>query len=122
MQWFFATEAPETPEELRTMLITNRALDGGITFEERCAQFENHYAARDLTCPCCEAGGKCETCTHALRWDEWERDRAELADELPKGEEVLPRGRAGSWHHRSCDVYSTHWALARRQVPLNVIK
>ena len=107
-RWFFATAAPNTPPELSSFTMTDRVLDDEKTFESLCIQFERTYASEGYACECCQ-GHSCQSCTHARGWHVCERDCEE-------------RWRAGTLHEGVLDIHSTLWALARRLVPLHVLK
>ena len=126
-RWFFQTEAPYTPEDLQRFTMMDRALDkDGETFENMCLRFEQAYAAdaRGLLCECCSGttASKCEACLYATGWHVCDKDRAKLADSLAPGEAPDLRWREGTLHGGKVDVQSNLWTLARRLVPLHVLK
>ena len=88
--------------------MTDRVLDDEKTFESLCIQFERTYASEGYACECCQ-GHSCQSCTHARGWHVCERDCEE-------------HWRAGTLHEGVLDIHSTLWALARRLVPLHVLK
>ncbi len=124
-RWTFATTAPHTPEELRTFTMCDRTLDNNLTMEGLCLKFEAAYRAADVCCPCCEdSGDQCESCKHALGWHICAKDVAELqaAEGLGDDETAEERWRTGTLHSGKLDVMNTLWTLARRLVPLAVLR
>ena len=117
--WTFHTQAPHTPPELQSFSVTNGQLADNDTYEARCSAYEQAY--EEYACECCRelerAGaqdprqpGPCGSCLHAVGWHRCDQD------------ELEERWRAGSLHNGHFDVASTLWALARRLVPLDVLK
>ena len=61
---------------------------------------------------------KCAACVHARGWHTCEKDRAAMGPE----ENVERKWRAGSLHSGKLDIEGVLWTLARRLVPLEVLK
>ena len=103
--------------------MTGRTLDSANTFEDMCVAFEQAYAQdpAGLLCECCQDVG-CESCKHALGWHVCQRDREAFGTDLGPLEEPLEKRKAGTLHGDKFDVESNLWSLARRLVPLHVIK
>ena len=103
--------------------MTGRSLDAATTFEDMCVAFEQAYAQdpAGLLCECCQQVG-CDACKHALGWHVCQCDRDALGDELGPLEEPELRWKAGTLHAITFDVESNLWFLARRLVPLHVLK
>ena len=106
--------------------MTGRTLDSANsanTFEEMCITFEQAYAQdpAGLLCECCQDVG-CESCEHALGWHVCQRDRHALGESSDPLEEPEQKWKAGSLHGGTFDVDSNLWCLARRLVPLHVMK
>ena len=122
-RWFFMTAAPNTPDRLRRFSMTGRCLDAATTFEDMCVAFEQAYAQgpAGLLCECCQSAG-CESCQHALGWHVCQRDREALGSTLDPLEDPEEKRKAGTLHGSKFDVESNLWVLARRLVPLHVIK
>ena len=126
-RWTFETGAPHTPEALQRFSMVDRVVEDNKTMEEMCVAFERAYASQGKCCPCCEnLGSQCATCSHALGWHVCDKDVATLRLEVPleEREEVTAeaRWRAGTLHNGRLDVEGTLWTLARRLVPLVVLK
>ena len=122
-RWLFTTAAPNTPERLRQFTMAGRSLDADTTFENMRVAFEQAYAQdpAGLLCECCQEAG-CESCQHALGWHVCQRDREALGADLGPLEEPNEKWKAGTLHGDKFDVQSNLWVLARRLVPLHVIK
>ena len=116
--WLFQTTAPDTPEHLQTIEITDGMLSDNETFEQLCKAYETAY--EEYVCECCLGmephGGDalqeacpCPYCLHAVGWHQ--------CDKYSR-----PYWREGSLYAGKLDVTSTLWTLARRLVPLEVIK
>ena len=122
-RWFFETAAPYIPEELMRFSMTERSLDAETTFEAMCLAFERAYAGNPdgVLCECCQSPG-CEVCKHATRWHIYDRDREAQAAVLREDQEPMPRWKAGTLHAGKLDIHNTLWTLARRLVPLEVLK
>ena len=103
--------------------MTGRNLDASSTFEEMCVAFEQAYAQdpTGLLCECCQAAG-CESCKHALGWHVCQRDRDTCPGNLRRLEEPPEKWKAGTLHAGKLDMESNLWFLARRRVPLDVLK
>ena len=103
--------------------MTGRTLDAANTFEDMCVAFEQAYAqdSAGLLCECCQEVG-CESCKHALGWHVCQRDREALGTDLELLEEPPKKWKAGTLHGDKFDVESNLWSLARRLVPLHVLK
>ena len=117
--WTFTTAAPHTPRELTSFAISNGKLEQHTTFEQLCKAYEGAYEA--FACECClelaelvpearQEPGPCRSCLHALGWHRCDR------------EQNSQTWRAGSLHAGNMDIASTLWALARRQLPLEVMR
>ena len=122
-QWFFQTDAPFTPEALQRFSMTERCLDAATSFEDMCLAFERAYAGNveGVLCECCQTRG-CEACKHATGWHICDGDRAALAAVLREDQQPEPRWKAGTLHAGKLDIHNTMWALARRLVPLEILK
>ena len=118
--WTFTTPAPEVPPELKTFSMIERRLEHDATFEQLCLNYENAFA--EYSCECCEGKppldpetgarrDKCRVCVHALGWHQCEH---QPADET--------QWRRGTLHDGKFDIASSLWTLARRLVPLHVLK
>ena len=122
-RWTFETAALHTPEMLRKFTMVDRVVEDSKTMEEMCVAFETEYASKDRCCPCCDiASSQCTTCSHALGWHTCEKDVAALGPDLSDELTAEPRWRAGTLHNGKLDVEGTMWTLARRLVPLAVLK
>ena len=51
-----------------------------------------------------------------------QRDREAFGTDLGPFEEPLDKWKTGTWHGGKFDVDSNVWSLARRRVPLRVLK
>ena len=122
-QWFFETAAPNTRVHLKRFSMTGRTLGAATTFENMCVAFEQAYAQDQagLLCECCQQTG-CDACKHAFGWHVCQSDRDVLGKELGPLEKPQLRWKAGTLHACTFDVESNLWFLARRLVPLHVIK
>ena len=122
-RWTYCTEAPHTPPELRSFTMLDRAVEGNKTMEELCIAFESTYAAQDKCCACCDiASTQCTTCSHAWGWHTCEKDIAALGVDQGGDVTAEPRWRKGTLHNGRLDMDNTMWTLARRLVPLAVLK
>ena len=103
--------------------MTGRTLDSANTFEDMCVAFEQACAQgpAGLLCECCQDVG-CESCNHALGWHVCQRDREAFGTDLGPLEEPLEKWKAGTLHGDKFDVESNVCSLARRLVPLHVLK
>ena len=88
-----------------------------------CVAFEQTYAqdADGLLCECCQEVGR-ESCKHALGWHVCQRDGEALVTDLELLEEPPKKWMAGTLHGDKFDVESNLWYMARRLVPLHVLK
>ena len=110
--WTFATGAPHAPEAFHTLVMKDRQIAEGRTFEEACVAFESAYVAQGLCCACCESiVGGCALCAQAVGWH--------VCPDEGAGQQ---RWRAGTLHSGKLDMDSTLWELARRHVPLDALK
>ena len=103
--------------------MTGRNLDASSTFEEMCVAFEQAYAQdpTGLLCECCQEAG-CESCKHASGWNVCQRGREALGETQGPLQEALVKWKAGTLHGDKFDVQTNLWFLARRLVPLHVLK
>jgi hypothetical protein len=92
----------------------DREIVDGRTFEQLCKNYEDGFEA--WRCACCagEQGSKCTQCVHALGWH--------FCEEHPEADGGDAVWCAGSLHNGKFDVAATLWSMARRQVPLHVMK
>ena len=123
-QWFFKTTEEHVPENLRQFSMTGRQLDeGGQTFESMCKDIETAYAqtCNELLCECCAGAetAKCAACVHARGWHTCGKDRQDVGFQERAARQ---KWKAGSLHNRKLDVEGVLWVLARRLVPLEVLK
>ena len=117
------TAAPRTPERLRSFAMKGRSREATTTFEDMRVAFEQAYAQdpAGLLCECCQEAG-CESCKHALGWHVCQRDREALGKTQGPLQEDLVKWKAGTLHGDKFDVETNLWFLARRLVPLHVLK
>ena len=122
-QWFFETDAPFIPEALHRFSMTERCLDAATSFEDMCLAFERAYAANveGVLCECCQTRGS-EARKHATGWHICDGDRAALAAVLREDQQPEPRWKAGTLHAGKLDNHNMMWALARRFVPLEILR
>ena len=114
--WTFSLDRdlPSKSTHLKSFTMRDREIVDGRTFEQLCENNEDGIAA--WRCACCagEEGSKCGQCVHALGWHFCEEHT-----EDDGGEAVWC---VDSLHNGNFDVATTLWSMARRQVPLHVMK
>ena len=116
----FATSAPEEPRHLEAFSMIERRLEHEFTFEQLSLNYENTFsehgceycAGRRPAVPATgEQRNKCRTCVHALGLHQCEYQPADEA-----------QWRTGTLHDGKFDIASSLWTLARRLVPLLLLK
>ena len=131
-RWSFSTHLEENishedldehlPPARRRFSITGGELDDHQSFEQICCMYED--ALVPWSCECCrgevpigvnheERRVPCDTCVHALGFHQCEHGGGDGQDY---------QWRSGTLHEGKLDVVSSLWYLARRLVPVDVLK
>ena len=120
LKWTFTTTVPNRQVQIRDSLrefsMVGRTPEDGETFEQKCVNMERAFS-RENECQCCALGG-CRTCLYAEGWHQCEKDCVGESET----HEAPYVWRAGTLHNGVLDIDSSLWTLARRFVPVDVLK